>query len=44
MQSYVEYSLFSYHVADMFLCVLIYIDDLLITDNSLSAVNKFKAS
>lgn len=43
-QSYADYSLFTYHVGDTFLCVLIYVDDLLITSNSLSEVNKFKIS
>lgn len=40
----VDYYFFTYHVGDTFLCVLICVYDLLITDNSLSMVNKFKAS
>lgn len=38
------YSLFTYHVWDAFLCFLIYVGDLLITGNSLTAVNNFKES
>lgn len=33
-----------HHVGDIFLCVLIYVADSLITRNSLSAINKFRAS
>lgn len=44
VQSYADYSLFTYHVDDIFIYVLIYVDDLLIMGNSLSTVNKFKAS
>lgn len=36
-------TLFTYYQHDVFLCVLIYMDDLLITRNSLSVVTKFKA-
>lgn len=41
-QSYADYSLLTYHKDDIFLCVLFYIDDLLITGNSLSSVLDFK--
>lgn len=41
-QSYAYYSLFTYHNRDICLCVLIYVDDLLITGNRLSSVIKFK--
>lgn len=44
MQSYADYSLFTYYVGDIYLCLLIYVDDLLITGNSLPTVNKFKTS
>lgn len=33
----------TYHVGDTYLCVLIYVDDLLITSNSLPVITKFKA-
>ncbi|KAI5673435.1 hypothetical protein M9H77_13799 [Catharanthus roseus] len=43
-QSYADYSLFTYSRGNIYLCVLIYVDDLLITGNSLSKLEKFKAS
>lgn len=42
-QSYADYSLFTYHIGDVFLSILIYVNDLLITGNSLSSIIKFKA-
>lgn len=41
-QSYADYSLFTYHHNDVFLYVLIYADDLVITGNSLPSIIKFK--
>lgn len=43
VQSHVDYSLFTYIVNSVFLCVLIYVDDLLITGNSFPSIAKFKA-
>lgn len=43
-QFYIDYSLFTYNVGDTFLCILINVDDLLITRNSVSAVTKFSFS
>ncbi|KAI5670896.1 hypothetical protein M9H77_11260 [Catharanthus roseus] len=43
-QSYADYSLFTYSRGNIYLCVLIYVDDLLITGNSLSTLEQFKAS
>lgn len=34
--------LFTYHVDDNFLSILIYVDDFLITGNSLSSIAKFE--
>lgn len=42
VQFYADYSLFTYTADDVFLYVLIYVDDLLITGNSLSSITKFK--
>lgn len=44
VQSYADYSLFTYHFGDIFLYVLIYVDDLLITSNSLPVITKFKTA
>lgn len=41
-QSYADYSFFTYKHEVVFLCVLIYVDDLLITSNRLSSVLTFK--
>lgn len=37
-QSYFAYSLFSYYVSDIFLCVLVYVDDLIMTENNSAAL------
>lgn len=42
VQSYADYSLFTFHIDDVYLCVLIYVNDLLITGNSIQVINKFK--
>ena len=42
IQSYDDYSLFSYNRKGIMLCVLIYIDDLLISGNDSRMVQKFK--
>lgn len=42
IQFYVNYSLFTYHNNDIFLCILIYVDDFFITANSLPAISSFK--
>lgn len=44
VQSYADYSLFSHYAWNSFLCVLIYVDYLLIPENSLVVINKFKDS
>lgn len=44
VQSYADYSLFTYHVGDIFLYVLIYVDDLLIIGNSFPVITKFKTA
>lgn len=44
IQSYTDYYLFTYNVGSTLLCILVYVEDLLITGNSLLAVNNFKAS
>lgn len=42
-QSYKDYSLFTYSASNIFFCLLIYVDDLIITGNNLEALQKFKA-
>lgn len=42
VQSYADYSLFTHISGDDFLCVLIYVDDLLITGHFTSCIAKFK--
>lgn len=41
-QSYADYSLFTFTSTCVFLCVLIYADDLLITENFEHSIDKFK--
>lgn len=43
VQSYADYSLFTYAANDVFLYVLIYVNNLLITSTSLFSIDKFKA-
>lgn len=40
-QSYANYSLFIYFQHNVFLCVLVYVDGLLVTGNSLDSITKF---
>lgn len=40
--SYADYSLFIYEHLGIFLCVVIYFDNLIITDNDSSAISRFK--
>lgn len=42
-QSYSDYSLFTYSSGNIFLCVLVYVDDLIVTGNDLASLQKFKA-
>lgn len=42
-QSYEDYSLFSFIKGDVEICVLIYVDDLVIASNNLDRLEKFKA-
>lgn len=42
VQSYAAYCLFTYLAGDVFLCVLIYVDDLLFIDISLSEYKSLK--
>lgn len=41
-QSYVDYSLFTYSSCHVFLYVLIYVDDVIVTGNASSTINRFK--
>ena len=41
--SYEDYSLFSFIKGDVEICVLIYVDDLVIASNNLDRLEKFKA-
>lgn len=41
-QSYPDYSLFTYNHNNVFMGILIYVDDLLITRNFFSSITKFK--
>lgn len=41
--SYLDYSLFTYSSGKNFLCFLVYVDDLIITGNDLSSLQRFKA-
>lgn len=41
-QSYSDYSLFAYYAQDIFLCVLVYVDNLIVTGNSVVALHHFK--
>lgn len=42
VQSYTDYWMFTYHVNNVFLNVLIYVDDLLIIDNSFLVLTNLK--
>lgn len=42
VQSYAAYSLLTYHMGNVYLRVLVYVDNLLITSNFIQDINKFK--
>lgn len=41
-RSYVDYSMFTYKEGDIFMAMLIYVDDLVLTGNNLDACAQFK--
>lgn len=43
VQSYADYSLFTFRKHTVFLCILIYVDDLLISGNDSSYISRFKS-
>lgn len=43
IQSYADYALFNYAKIGVFPCILIYIDDLLITANNVASLPKYKS-
>ncbi|KAJ4782637.1 Retroelement pol polyprotein-like [Rhynchospora pubera] len=42
IQSYADYSLFTFNKEDVFLAILVYVDDLVIAGNDSAAISKFK--
>ncbi|KAJ4812579.1 Retroelement pol polyprotein-like [Rhynchospora pubera] len=42
IQSYADYSLFTFNKGDVFLAILVYVDDLVIAGNDSDAISKFK--